>query len=327
MKPGFVLTFGMIVGAATFAQAQSSNCPGGTLGSTAQITQDACQKTIDLFQYMAPQLGGAITGGNATIGQSGALGGLGHFSIGVRMNAIQGSIPKLNDLAVTPVPTGARVSNFQTSDVLIPMPTADGALGLFGGIPIGLTNVGAIDALVSMSYVPNINQSDVSVEPDNPVKFGYGVRVGIIQESIVTPGIAFTYLRRDLPMLALTGTSTGATLKVTNFDEETTAWRFVMSKSLVMFGIAAGIGQDKYHSSATAVGSALTVSSAAIDVSQEMSRTNVFGDISFNLPVFKIVLEVGEITSGAEPTTFNTFLGKGIVDPRFYGSLGLRFAW
>ena len=43
-----------------------------------------------------------ITGGNATIGQSGALGGLGHFSIGVRVNALQASIPKLDNIAATP---------------------------------------------------------------------------------------------------------------------------------------------------------------------------------------------------------------------------------
>jgi hypothetical protein len=116
---------------------------------------------------------------------------------------------------------------------------------------------------------------------------------------------------------------------VTGFDIETNAWRIVASKSLVFFGIALGVGQDKYNSVGTA-GATVTgtaAGSAPINVSQEMSRTNIFGDVSFNLPLFKIVLEGGEITSGAQPTTLNTFVGKQIVDPRFYGSLGLRLAW
>lgn len=327
MKPRIVLTFGMVVGAAALAQAQSSSCPGSQAGTAALISQDACQKAVDLFQYMAPQLGGAIVGGNATLGQGGALGGIGHFSVGVRLNAIQGSVPKVNEISAAPVPTGARVTNFATSSILLPLPTADGAVGLFGGVPLGLTNVGAIDALVSASYVPSYSDDNVSVDPDNPIKVGYGVRVGVIQESIVTPGVAVTYLRRDLPILSLTGAATGATLKVNDLDAETTAWRVVASKSLIMFGIALGIGQDKYKSSATASATALAQSSSPISVSQEMSRTNLFGDVSFNMPFFKIVLEAGEITGGAQPTTVNTFVGKDIVDPRFYGSFGLRLAW
>src|SRR3954467_2248974 len=70
------------------AQIDTQRCPSGT---TAQrVSQDACQKAIDLFEYMAPQLGTSITGGNATLGQGGNLGGLGHFSFGLRVNAVEG---------------------------------------------------------------------------------------------------------------------------------------------------------------------------------------------------------------------------------------------
>jgi hypothetical protein len=331
MKRGFVLTLAFLVGAAATANAQSSSCPGGTLGSKAQVTQDACQKAVDIFQYMAPQLGGAITGGNATLGQGGALGGLGHFTIGIRLNAIQGSVPKITEGAVTPVPTGARASNYNTSDIPLPMPVADAAVGVFQGVPLGLTNVLGIDLLASASYIPNAEENGVSIEPDNPIKLGYGARVGIIQESIITPGVSFTFLKRDLPILSLKGATTGATFNVANFDEETTAWRFVAAKSFVVFGLALGIGQDKYQSSGTATATAtvatLTQTSDTIPVSQEMSRTNVFGDLSFNIPFFRIVLEAGEVTGGAQPTTLNTFAGRGIVASRWYGSFGARFVW
>ena len=54
------------------AQGISPQCPPGTATPSGpdntRIAQDACQKAIDLFQYMAPQLGGLLAGGNATQG-------------------------------------------------------------------------------------------------------------------------------------------------------------------------------------------------------------------------------------------------------------------
>lgn len=331
MTRRIVLTLGLLVGWSAGTKAQSSNCPGGQPGSVAQLTQDACQKAVDLFQYMAPQLGGVIVGGNATLGQGGALGGLGHFTVGLRVNFIQGSVPKLDDPNVFPVVTGARASTFITRDTPLPMPLVDGAVGLYGGFPVGLTNILAVDALVSASYVPKLTESNVTIDPANPVKLGLGARVGLLQESIITPGVSFTYLVRDLPSIALTGTSGVTTLNVTDLSERTTAWRFVASKNLILFGFALGIGQDKYKSTAAASASGtlggLTVTSNQVGVSQEMSRTNVFADASFNVPFFKFILEGGQITGGAAPFTLNQFNGRGIVDSRLYGSLGFRFVW
>src|SRR5919204_6253244 len=76
MKRLLVLFFAPLLARAL--PAQSSQCPSGT--NQQRATQDACQQSIDLFKYMVPQLGIAITGGNATLGQGGALGGLGHFT-------------------------------------------------------------------------------------------------------------------------------------------------------------------------------------------------------------------------------------------------------
>src|SRR5580704_14352609 len=79
------------------AGAQSPSCPAGTttLGvpDRREATQDACQQTYDLFQYLAPQLGASIVGGNSTLGQGGTLGGLGHFVIEARGNVVRGMIP------------------------------------------------------------------------------------------------------------------------------------------------------------------------------------------------------------------------------------------
>src|SRR5665213_4527049 len=71
-------------------------CPGGAPLSAAQIAQDACQQAYDVYQFMAPQLGLALAGGNATIGQGSVLGGLGHFSVGVRGNVFNGKLPQVD---------------------------------------------------------------------------------------------------------------------------------------------------------------------------------------------------------------------------------------
>src|SRR3954471_15647942 len=70
------------------AQGIDSRCPGLALPDRA--AQDACQKAVDIFAFMTPQLGIGLVGGNATLGATSALGGIGHFSIGVRGNATRG---------------------------------------------------------------------------------------------------------------------------------------------------------------------------------------------------------------------------------------------
>jgi len=310
-------------------RAQSPQCPGGSPGSAAQITQDACQQSIDLFQYLAPQLGTAIAGGNATLGQGGTLGGLGHFSVGVRANAVAGSIPQVQSLQ--PRTTGASPARqFPVKDRPIPMPAADAAIGIFKGIPLPLTNVGGVDLLLSASYIPQLNQDNVSVDADTPLKLGYGVRLGALQESLLVPGISVTYLRRDLPKLTVTAGAGGDSLSVSGLDLETTAWRLVASKSLILFGVAGGIGRDTYKSSANVQGSVPTVlgrqRSGVIQQAQTVTRATLFLDMSVNLPLLKLVGEIGQ-TSGGTISTYNGFGGKPADASRLYGSIGLRFGW
>src|SRR3954463_16497397 len=273
------------------AQIDTQRCPSGT---TAQrVSQDACQKAIDLFQYMAPQLGISITGGNATLGQGGNLGGLGHFSFGLRVNAVQGSLPQIQNTSVAV--TGAQSTEFETKTQLLPMPTADLAIGIFKGLPLAITNVGGVDLLVSAAYLPEFDNSGVSVKvPNGSLKLGYGARVGIIQESLLTPGVAVSYLVRDLPTLNIAGSNGGDSLYVNNLSLKTKAWRLTASKSLVFFSLAAGVGQDKYdastdvgaHVAARTVPPTSAANAGPVSISQNLTRTNIFGDLSMNLLLF-----------------------------------------
>jgi hypothetical protein len=341
MKGRLLISLAAMALVATSASAQgidTQRCPPGTVNGLgvpdqARASQDACQKAIDLFQYMAPQLGTSITGGNATLGQGSSLGGLGHFSVGLRVNAVQGSLPQVQN--VTPAVTGATSTKFDTKTQIIPMPTADLAVGIFKGIPLAITNVGGVDLLVSAAYLPEFNSSGVSVKvPNGSLKLGYGARVGILQESLLVPGISVSYLRRDLPTVNIAANTNNDSLYVNNLSLKTNAWRVIGSKSLLLFGFAIGYGQDKYESSADirAHVSARTVppvpasNAGPIPLSQSITRNNVFADLSMNLLILKLTGEIGQV-SGGTINTYNTFSGKQAADSRVYGSVGARFGF
>ncbi|HEV7837178.1 MAG TPA: hypothetical protein VGO75_03855 [Gemmatimonadaceae bacterium] len=328
----------MLAAASAGAQVDTRRCPAGTANGLgvpdqARASQDACQKAIDLFEYMAPQLGTSITGGNATLGQGGSLGGLGHFTVGLRVNVVQGSLPQVQN--VTPSANGAVSTKFDTKDQLIPMPTADLSIGLFKGLPLAITNVGGVDLLVSAAYLPEFNGSGVSVKvPNGSLKLGYGARVGILQESLLVPGISVSYLVRDLPTVDVAGSSNNDSLYVNNLSLKTKAWRVVASKSLLFVGLAAGFGQDKYdastqigaHVAARTVPPSPAANAGPVALSQNLTRTNVFADVTLNLLLLKLTGEIGQV-SGGTINTFNTFSGKQAADSRIYGSVGARFGF
>jgi hypothetical protein len=341
MKSRLLVSFATVALAATSVGAQgidTQRCPPGNVGGAVpdqtRATQDACQKAIDLFQYLVPQLGTAIAGGNATLGQGGTLGGLGHFLVDIRINAVQGSIPQVDQ--VQPSVQGAVSSTYDTKSQILPMPTADLAIGIFKGLPLAITNVGGIDLLVSASYLPEFNSSGVSVKvPNGSLKLGYGIRLGVLQESLLVPGISVTYLRRDLPTVSIAANNSSDTLNVNDLSLKTKAWRVVASKSLLMFGVAVGAGQDKYESSADVRASVAArppftssrfTAAPTSPVSQDLTRTNVFADLSLNLLLFKLTGEIGQV-SGGTINTYNHFSGKQAADSRIYGSVGARFGF
>jgi hypothetical protein len=332
MKGRLFVSFAALAVAATSASAQidTQRCPATT--NAQRISQDACQKAIDLFAYLAPQLATTVAGGNATLGMAGSLGGLGHFSAGLRVNALQGSLPQVQNITLQT--NGASNSQpIDTKTQLFPMPTAELAVGIFKGLPLAITNVGGVDLLVSAAYLPEFNSSGVSVKvPNGSLKLGYGARVGILQESLLVPGVSVSYVRRDLPTVNIAASSGSDSLYVNNFALKTTAWRVVASKGLLLFGLAAGIGQDKYESStdisAHVAARPLTPAANAgpVSLSQSITRTNVFGDLSLNLLLFKLTGEIGQV-SGGTINTYNTFSGSQAADSRIYGSVGARFGF
>jgi hypothetical protein len=61
-------------------------------------------------------------------------------------------------------------------------------------------------------------------------------------------------------------------------------------------------------------------------MSQNLTRTNVFADVTMNLLLLKLTGEIGQV-SGGTINTYNTFSGKQAADSRIYGSVGARFGF
>jgi hypothetical protein len=333
MKKSLVLAVGAAVFGAGGARAQTS-CAAGVPTTQAQATANSRQQAADLFQYLAPQIATAIAGGSPTLGQTSTVGGLGHFSLGVRGTAVNASVPNVDKFPTCY--TGAYSADLPTSTQAVPGAGADAAIGLFGGLPLALTNVGAVDLLLSATYLPSFDKHNVSVElPDGSLKIGYGARVGLLSESIIVPGVSLSFMKRDLPTVNMRANSGGSdTLFVTGLKVKTTSWRIEASKSLLVFGIFGGVGKDKYQSSVDEVRASVNTNSvfgranATLSPSpaQSLDRTNVFAGVKLNLVIFKLAAEIGQ-ASGGDVTTFNTFSGSAPNASRTYGSVGLRFGF
>jgi hypothetical protein len=302
--------------------------------------QDACQKAVDIFGLVAPQLGPGVAGGNALLGGGSALGRFGRVSIGARANVVRGRLPRL---AATTVSTGgAQATDYATTEPAVFIPTAEGALGVFRGFDVGTARVGALDLIASLTYVPNYDNPDVTVEgADGRFGFGYGARVGLLQETAVIPGIGLTYLRRDLPesnLLGLIAASQGIrndTLGVVGLRTETQAWRLVGSKTFSVVSFSGGAGQDFYRSRGRVravlnetlpIVGAIRLEANAFDLRQRVTRTNYFADVSLTLPVVVVTGEIGRASGGETAPSFNTFDGRTdrAGDAITYYALGLR---
>lgn len=305
------------------AQGVDSRCSDPSIVGSAHEGGDACQKVVDLYRYMGVQLGTLIAGGNAVLGQGGTLGGLGHFTVELRANTMRASVP---DIAGTGIALGPpQQSTYDVDSKWVAVPQVDASIGLFKGIPVGVAYVGGVDAIVSAAYVPDVTSGSVRISaPDGSLKVGFGGRVGIISESVLTPGISVTYLQRDLPTTTITATAGSNSLTVQDLEITTRSWRLVASKNFLVFGIAAGVGQDKYSAR---TGLTYDVSGFSpgepLTLKIEPKRTNMFVNLALHpLPLFHIVGELGRV-SGGDVSTYNAF-DPAAGDARLYGSLGLR---
>lgn len=295
---------------------------------------DACQKARDLFVFLAPQIGTALSGGNVMLGEGGTLGGWGKRSIVLRTTVVEGFVPEgtvsiSGSAAVQPADFGAQ-------RVPVPVPSLDVAIGLFRGVPLGLTNVGGIDLLLGITYLPNTQRDQLALTPDgNGIAATVGARFGILQESALIPGVGLSVLHRRLPTTTVRYTSGNDSLGVIDTRVATTVLRLTAKKHFGIFGLGGGFGQDQHDTSTeleaivneTVQGTPVRGIISANDLRFTSTRTTMFANLSLGLPMLQLVLEVGESREGDVRQTVNSFGTRQANEAFRYGSLGigLRF--
>lgn len=314
---------------AVSAPAQAQSCAAGT-------TQDACRKTADLFNFLTPQISTALVGGSTTLGQGGVLGGFPHFAVAVRATAVKGTFPTFENVGFST--TGAQGTVYTGEDQYVPMASVDGAIGIYKGFPMGVTRVGGVDLLLTATYIPSPPEGgDVNVTlPGGSTKFGAGVRLGLLQESLLVPGVSFSWVQRGLPTISIggesnvsaSGTSAPGDFSMNDLSLKTSSWRISASKTFLVFGLQAGVGQDNYDNSArlsvtVRPQAPLPQQTVGVNASNTMTRTNIYAGFSLNFFIGKLVAEAGQVSGGSLPAALNTF-GSDAAASRGYFSLGLR---
>jgi hypothetical protein len=267
-----------------------------------------------------------VNGGNPVIGTAGSLGGLGHFALTARVNAIKAALPDPQAGSQSPVP-----SSFNGA---VPAPMVEGALGLFKGVGGGLL---AVDVLGSALILPT-GINDLTVDSgathisDAALGFGYGVRVGVLNGGFPVPAVSVSWMHRTVPRLRY-GTlgpiiGTGDDFEFT-MDLTSDSYRAVAGWKLAVVDLAAGIGVDRYKSRDTNIRfhDAVTPTSVrTVVINPTNTRALVFVNGGLSLAVVKLVGEIG-LQAGKDQSYFTQFSDFDPKAAHVFGGLGVRFGF
>jgi hypothetical protein len=299
------------------ASAQAPECAGYVSNA-----QRVCTAAVDGTRAFHPLIGVLVSGGNPTIGTASTL-GLGHASFTLRANAVEVVLPDLSyNGASNSVPAGDKF--------YAPAPLVEGALGLFKGMSGGLL---ALDILGSAQLLPTNQIDNVTVDPDArrvgsiALGVGYGARIGILREAGPLPAVSFSVMRREIPRITYGNVGSGDAYSY-GVDLNATNLRLVASKQLLILGLAAGLGWDKYTGDAViSFRDPITLTPQPdIPVELSSSRGLAFVNAGLNLSVLRLSGEVGYQT-GKDQNLSTDFQDFDTTKGKFFAGLGLRLGF
>lgn len=305
----------LVLAVASPALAQNSEC-----SAYASNARRVCDAAVDGTRAFHPLLGVLVSGGNPTIGTANPLGGLGHFSLTLRANAVQLVLPDLGYTGSSAtVPAGAKL--------LAPAPLVEGALGLYRGLGNGLL---AVDLLGSAQLLPANQIDNLSVDAgarrigDIALGLGYGARIGILKEMGPLPAVSFSVMRRDIPEIAYGDVPAGDRFGYA-VDLHATNLRLVASKHLMVLDLAAGLGWDKYTGDAVISFRDPITSVPQPDIPLELNNSRVLGFLNagISMSVVKLTGEVG-YQAGKDQNLTTDFEDFDTTKGKLFAGLGLR---
>ncbi|MBW3571334.1 MAG: hypothetical protein KY467_09520 [Gemmatimonadetes bacterium] len=306
------------------------------------LAVEQCTIVAQAVDAAQPQLGILMAGGNPTLGTASTggvrLGLIPRVSLTGRVNVVGARLPDIRQEA------DGRADKFT---VPAPAVGANLSIGVTQGFSVApmIGGFGAIDLLGSVSMLPlSLLGDDFG---DNAFSWGAGARVGLIRESFVTPGVSVSLMYRSLGDVRFgevcpgtevpsgenrTICSTDGDFGEIEFGLDNWSARAAASKRLLGLGLTAGVGYDRFDTSADfavrAPGPPAGVEQVYRfnDVAVDNDRWSAFLNASFTLLIGSVVGEVGWM-QGSNPIT--GFPSTSDFDPRdgtFFGSLGARLS-
>ncbi len=306
----------VLVGAAAPLAAQNSQCAPYTANGQAY---NVCNAALDGTEAFHPVLGLLTSGGTPVLGAPGSMGGFGHVNMAARVNATEVVLPDLNY-------NGSSTTVARGEKLFFPSPLVEAAVGVFGGTQSGLL---AIDLLGSAQLLPTTQIKNLTVDSTAhrigsvALGLGYGLRVGVVRESSLLPGVAVSVTRRHIPQLQY-----GSTTLTTNYnyavDLQATNLRAMVSKHLSLLQLAGGIGWDRYTGDATVRFRDPTTTLAAPPIALALANSRTMGFVNAGLDArfFKLTAEAG-YQLGKDQNLSTTFQDFDPASGRFFAGAGI----
>ena len=118
------------------AQAIDSHCTDPGVVGIAHQGGDACQKVVDLFNFMTCSSARGWPAATRRSGRAARSAGSGTSRVGVRANVMTATIPYVDEIQVA---VGDRrcPRALPSKEQWVGLPAVDVAIGLFKGIPLG----------------------------------------------------------------------------------------------------------------------------------------------------------------------------------------------
>ena len=315
MRAASLVTGLFLLTVAASASAQTPECAGYLSNA-----QRVCAAAVDGTRAFHPLVGVLVSGGNPTLGTAATLGGLGHASLTVQANAIELVLPDLSyNGASTTVPADTKF--------FAPAPQVEGSLGLYKGMSAGLF---ALDFLGSAQLLPTDRVDNLIVDQNArrlgsiALGLGYGARIGIVRELGPLPAVSLSIMRRDIPTVTYGEINSGDSYSFA-VDLHATNLRLVASKQLLILGVAAGLGWDKYTGDAVIrFRDPITLTPQPdIPVKLNSSRGLAFVNAGLDLSMIRFTGEVGYQT-GKDQNLSTDFEDFDTTKGKFFAGLGLR---
>ena len=348
---GVVTILAAMAPIAAGAQGVSGNCSRSEVPGAAR---EYCFVVAQAVEAGQPQLGILLAGGNPTIGTASGgglrLGVLPRVNLSANLNLVFIRLPEL--LA----DQAGGVASSVNDVVGLPAPALSGTVtvGVFPGVSAipSVGGVGSIDLIGTASWLPlSAAGADGFEGGASEVAYGAGVRVGIIRESFLTPGVSVSIIRRSLgevaygnvcPGVAITrgsaeSFSTGNCTSAGDAGEfalDLTDWstRAAVGKRLLGMGLTAGVGYDRFSSDLRfgfrapegTVAGQTNYFARASGVDLDSDRWSAFLDASMTVLVATFGAEIGWMQGTEEIEGFPAASDFEPGNGTFFGSVGLR---